>query len=68
MSSDDNEDLFEGVQGYPERWKGTGLRYWLISLIDYIDDEILHHRYYALCRRVEASTWWGNKGGTGTCG
>lgn len=57
----DSDDLFDGVESYPERWNGKGVRYWLISLADYIDDEVLHHRFHALCNRIEASAWWGNK-------
>lgn len=31
----------------------------LIKLFDWIDDKILRHRFYFICKKIESSKWWG---------
>jgi len=36
------------------------LKYFLIRCADWFDDQILQHRFYAVCERVTFSDWWGD--------
>lgn len=31
----------------------------LIKFIDWVDDTILHHRFYWICNIISNSSWWG---------
>jgi len=52
----DDDDVLDGVER-SERWKGRGLRYFLISCADWLDD-VLNHRFHRLCKIIAASSWW----------
>jgi hypothetical protein len=34
------------------------LKFRLIQVFDFIDDRIIRHRYYSICRKVGFSRWW----------
>lgn len=54
-----NVNESDGIE-WSERWKGRGLRYFLISCADWVDDEVLKHRFHRLCKVIEASPWVGS--------
>lgn len=54
---DDDDGVLDGVER-SERWKGQGLRYFLISCADWLDDDVLNHRFHRLCKIIAASSWW----------
>ena len=35
------------------------MRYRLITIIDWLDDHIIQHRFYKLCELITYSSWWG---------
>lgn len=37
------------------------IKLFLIRLADWIDAILLQHRFYAVCKRVSESSWWGDE-------
>jgi hypothetical protein len=34
------------------------VKYILIVIADWIDDNILRHRFYSVCKKIGFSSWW----------
>jgi len=37
------------------------MKLWIIHLLDWIDENILFHRFYWVCQKIGLSKWWGEE-------